>query len=545
MMMDAARGEGSGVEQRPTGTAARRPAQPRAQPDGVPRRPVGSSRPGSSSFYPARPAPKRVPPASRSWIDAGFGRRHGFRIGIATLSALVLLATGIGHGLFKDLVNGLVRSNVIAGGSNGGPQNIVLVGVDSRTDAQGEPLPREVLAELRAGSADVLNSDTIILLHLPADGGRAVAISIPRDSYVDIPGYRRDKINAAYPATKALKAENMVEHGVTDRRQIELESATEGRATLVKTVERLTGVKVDHFAEVNLLGFSNLTKAVGGVDVCLNAPVNEPFSGANFPAGRQSISGGAALAFVRQRHGLPEGDLSRIRRQQVFMAAVARKILTAGTLANPAKLQELVDVAKQSVVIDSEWDVFSFAQQISSLAVGAIEFVTIPTAGSENNSRGAVLLVDRGDVQKFVQDRTGEREETTTETRSGDVVAPSSIIVDVRNSSGATGLAAQVSGQLSTVGYGPGDQDNAGSRTTSVVRYSGSDDRAASQVAELLGGMPIEQDGTVAGGHLRVYLGADYQRGTVLAPGEPSPVGIPSVAGTPAPITAGGVPCVD
>lgn len=81
----------------------------------------------------------------------------------------------------------MARSNVIAGGSNGGPQNILLVGVDSRTDAQGEPLPREVLAELRAGSADVLNSDTIILLHLPADGGRAVAISIPRDSYVDIP----------------------------------------------------------------------------------------------------------------------------------------------------------------------------------------------------------------------------------------------------------------------------------------------------------------------------------------------------------------------
>jgi len=494
----------------------------------------------------AKPAP-----AKRGWV-----RRHW--VISAFLALVIVIGTAAGayaYMLNRNFAN--IDRVMISGGKDGLIEeerpdpvegealNILLLGADAESENNNNS---SSIAEDMAQPqwpVGAHRSDTVIVMHISADRQNVYLASIPRDSYVDIPGYRRDKINAAYPATKALKAENMVEHGVTDRRQIELESATEGRATLVKTVERLTGVKVDHFAEVNLLGFSNLTKAVGGVDVCLNAPVNEPFSGANFPAGRQSISGGAALAFVRQRHGLPEGDLSRIRRQQVFMAAVARKILTAGTLANPAKLQELVDVAKQSVVIDSEWDVFSFAQQISSLAVGAIEFVTIPTAGSENNSRGAVLLVDRGDVQKFVQDRTGEREETTTETRSGDVVAPSSIIVDVRNSSGATGLAAQVSGQLSTVGYGPGDQDNAGSRTTSVVRYSGSDDRAASQVAELLGGMPIEQDGTVAGGHLRVYLGADYQRGTVLAPGEPSPVGIPSVAGTPAPITAGGVPCVD
>ncbi|MCW2631169.1 MAG: cell envelope-related transcriptional attenuator [Pseudonocardia sp.] len=545
MTSGGGRNEESGVEQRRTGTAARRPAPPRSGPGGGARPPVRSARPGSSSFYPARTAPKRIPRPPKRWIGAEFGRRHGLRTGIATLSAVVLLATGIGHGLFKDLVNGLVRSNVIAGGSNGGPQNILLVGVDSRTDAQGQPLPREALAELRAGAADVLNSDTIILLHVPADGGRAVGISIPRDSYVDIPGYRRDKINAAYPATKTLKAESMVEQGITDRRRIELESSTDGRTTLVKTVEKLTGVKVDHYAEVNLLGFSNLTKAIGGVDVCLNGPVSEPLSGANFPAGRQTISGGAALAFVRQRYGLAEGDLSRIRRQQVFMAAVAHKILTAGTLTNPAKLQELVDVAKQAVVIDSDWDVFGFAQQASSLAAGAIEFVTIPTAGNESNSRGDVLLVDRDAVQRFVQDHTGTREETTTQTQADGVIAPSSMIVDVRNSSGATGLAAEVSGQLTTVGYGKGDQDNAGRRTTSVVRYSGSDDRAARQVAAVLGGMPIEQDTTVAGGHVRVYLGTDYQRGTVLAPGQSSPAPAPSAAGTPAPITAGGVPCVD
>ena len=97
------------------------------------------------------------------------------------------------------------------GRRDGGDQNILLVGVDSRTDAQGRPLPPEVLRQLHSGpDTGVLNSDTIILLHVPEGGGAAIAFSIPRDAYVDIPGYRRDKINAAYPANKALAAERLV-----------------------------------------------------------------------------------------------------------------------------------------------------------------------------------------------------------------------------------------------------------------------------------------------------------------------------------------------
>ena len=192
----------------------------------------------------------------------------------------------------------------------------------------------------------VLNSDTIILLHVPEDGGAAVAFSIPRDAYVDIPGYRTDKINAAYPAVQALdRAAARRRRRAATAREIDAEaSAQAGRTALIGAVEQLTGVTVDHFAEVNLLGFYNLTQAIGGVDVCLKAPVDDPLSGAHFPAGPQTVSGGDALAFVRQRHGLPQGDLSRIRRQQVFLAAVADKILAGGTLTDPTKLSALVGV---------------------------------------------------------------------------------------------------------------------------------------------------------------------------------------------------------
>ena len=240
----------------------------------------------------------------------------------------------------------------------------------------------------------MLNSDTIILLHVPEGGAAAVAFSIPRDSYVDIPGYRRDKINAAYPAVKALTAERLVGEGVRDRGP-DRRGGREGRPDRAdRDGGGLTGVTVDHYAEINLLGFYNLTTAIGGVDVCLKNAVDEPLSGARFPAGPQTVSGADALAFVRQRHGLPEGDLSRIRRQQVFLAAVADKVLSGGTLTDPAKLAGLVQVAQQSVVLDAGWDLLAFARQASDIAAGNLEFLTIPTGGPRPTPAGSVVLVD-------------------------------------------------------------------------------------------------------------------------------------------------------
>ena len=150
---------------------------------------------------------------------------------------------------------------------------------------------------------------------------------------------------------------------------------------MIGAVEDLTGLTIDHYAEVNLVGFATLTKAIGGVTVCLAAPTHDGLSGARFSAGVQTIEGATALAFVRQRHGLPQGDLSRIRRQQVFLAATADKLLSAGTLTDPSALGALLAVAQQSVVIDSGWDLLTFAQQAADIAKGDIAFVTIPTEG--------------------------------------------------------------------------------------------------------------------------------------------------------------------
>ncbi|WP_214368586.1 LCP family protein [Pseudonocardia sp. H11422] len=464
------------------------------------------------------------------------------------MSALVLVLTGTAWGLYRDLTAGLTTTDVIFGGSDGDGLNILLVGVDSRTDAQGNPLPEQVLAQLRSGAeAGVLNSDTIMVLHLPADGGSGVAFSIPRDSYVDIPGYRRDKINAAYPATKALKAEELVSQGIRDSKQVDRESAATGRSTLISAVEDLTGVQIDHYAEVNLLGFYNLTTAIGGVDVCLKAPVDEELSGARFPAGPQTISGADALAFVRQRHGLPDGDLSRIRRQQVFLAAVADKILSSGTLTNPTTLGALIDVAQKSLVIDSGWDVLAFARQASNIAAGKLEFLTIPTRGGETNARGDVVLVDPGEVRGFVEQKTSDNAEASgAQPPPALAVDPAQVTVDVGNASGATGLAAQVADQLAAAGFARGDVDNAGARSTSVVRHADDEDAdAAGAVAAQLGNLPVERSDAAPPGRVQVLLGTDFSQ--AAAP-TTAPTVVPAAGAPPAaepPITASGVPCID
>src|SRR5699024_12285860 len=137
----------------------------------------------------------------------------------------------------------------------------------------------------------------------------------------------------------------------TDLRKAAAEATQAGRQVMISSVADLTGVTVDHFAEVGLLGFVLLTDAVGGVDVCLNEPVDEPMSGARFDAGPQRLTGSEALSFVRQRQHLPRGVLDRAVRQQVHPASLTRQALSAGTLSNPSRLGRPRSSVERSVVL--------------------------------------------------------------------------------------------------------------------------------------------------------------------------------------------------
>ncbi|MCA1822042.1 MAG: LCP family protein, partial [Pseudonocardia sp.] len=300
-------------------------------------------------------------------------------------------------------------------------------------------------------------------------------------------------------------AERLVAQGA-DPATVRAEATAAGRKELLEAVKVLTGVGIDHYAEINLLGFALLTDAVGGVPVCLRAQVHDKFSGANFPAGPQLISGPDALAFVRQRHGLPRGDLDRIVRQQAYMASLADKILTAGTLANPSRIRQLINAAQQSLVLDDGFDVLDFATRMQGLTAGNVAFETVPVLGDgDSETDGSVLTVDQEAVRTFV----AQAVDPPTSTPAGPPTA-AMITVEVFNAAAVAGLAKSVSEQLLGQGFIQGTVGNSRARAASVVRYPPGGADTGRLVADTLGGLPIEEDTDLGTGTVRIYLGKDY-----------------------------------
>jgi len=466
-------------------------------------------RPGGSAGRPDRRRRRTPPPRRRP----KYGLR-GAKLVLAMVSALVLGLTGYGWATFQSLQKGLSTTDVIGFSAPDRATDILLVGMDSRTDAHDNPLPAEVLSRLRAGDNEGELTDTMILVRIPNDGRRAVAISLPRDLYVQLPeGYGKHKLNSAFVRAKSATAERLVGQGA-DPATVRSESVAAGRKLLLQTVKDLTGVGIDHYAEINLLGFSLLTEAVGGVQVCLREPVRDKFSGANFPAGPQLISGPDALAFVRQRHGLPRGDLDRIVRQQAYLASLADKVLSAGTLSSPGRIRQLIDATQQSLVLDEDLDVLDFAARMQGLAAGNVAFETVPVSGDgDSESDGAVLKVDPQAVQAFVA-KVIDADPAPDLTPGSP--ARAAVTVDVLNASGVSGLAKSVSEQLVGQGFGQGAVGNSPARAISVVRYPTGEQEAGQAVADTLGGLPVEEGPNLTGGTVQVYLGRDY-------PGPPKP----------------------
>lgn len=522
---------------------------------------------GSSPFTEGPPGPVRVAPGAppsasprpsstlRVLLVAG-------RTFLALMSAAVIVVTWYGWNYLRNLDEDIVTTDVITSTDTAsapgrvpldGAVDILLVGIDSRTDTQGNPLSQEVLDLLNGGIADgEMNTDTMILVHIPVDGTRAVAFSFPRDSYVDIAdGFGKHKLNSAFARQKNTTASELAEKGVTDQQRIELEATTAGRKTLIKTIENLTGgsVTVDRYAEVNLASFYEVTKAIGGVDVCLKEATSDRKSGADFRQGPQTIEGAQALAFVRQREGLTGGDLDRIARQQAFIGALAKKVLASGTLTDMSKLDALVGAVKRSVVLSQGWDITTFAQQMQGLVSGNIEFRTIPVgAPMDTYGDGNVLQVNPAQVKAFIKNLATD--EVTTTPSGTPAPANSQITVQVLNGSTTGGLAATVLETLVAKGYARGTASTAPAIVeTTVVRYATGEKSSADKVAKEVGNAAVEQDDTLAKGVVQVYLGTDYdpeegQSNPAGAANTTSRGATPTTTSTP-PITAGGVVCVN
>ena len=394
----------------------------------APEQPVTDSE-WKPSPFPREPADEEPPRPSRA-ARAGRVTR---RIALGLASLLALGASGYAYVTKDHLQENVPTTDALAPRAgeppappaDDGADDILLVGSDARTDAQGNPLPLRVLRELRTEADNgAVNTDTIIVLRLPRDGGKPSAVSIPRDTWTEIPGRGQGKINSAYGIAKARYAAKLRGDGEHDQAKIERDSDTEGRRVLIQAVQDLTQLRIDHYAEVNLLGFYLLTEALGGVPVCLNHATQDKDSGADFRGGEQTVSGGQALSFVRQRKNLPRGDLDRIVRQQAFLSSALHQVLSAGTLTNPATLNNLVDAVHKSLVLDPGLDLLQFAQQAKGIASGDLTFATIPviTANGRSDDGQSIVQVDPAAVRTFVAGLVGRA--TPAPTGSGTPAPP-------------------------------------------------------------------------------------------------------------------------
>ena len=298
-----------------------------------------------------------------------------------------------------------------------------------------------------------------------------------------------------------------------DPAEAEPQAAEAGREALIKTVANLTGVTVDHYAEIGLLGFSLITDALGGVDVCLKDAVYEPLSGADFPAGWQKLDGPQALSFVRQRHDLPRGDLDRVMRQQAVMASLAHQVISGKTLSSPSTLNRLQQAVQRSVVLSDGWDIMDFVEQLQKLAAGNVAFATIPIleeAGWSDDGMQSVVRVDptagegvggepaarpgRGQdrgIGLHAKQNHRRRGQRHRHQRAGR-----------RRVAGADqqGLHARQTSATTRRGHVTGSQ----------VQAAKADDLGAQAVSKELGGLPIVEDASVAPGSVRVVLAGDY-----------------------------------
>ncbi|MGA5130769.1 LCP family protein [Streptomyces olivoreticuli] len=511
-------------------------------------------------------AQARRDPRGRSRAGRPVRAAAAARIAVCVTSAAVMLTSGVGWFAYHWVNNGLITSSALDALRKGAPPklddsvNLLLIGLDSRKDMDGNDLPKEfVQQELHAGSSGIggYNTNTLILMHIPADGGKVTAFSIPRDDYVEIAGGRGEhKIKEAYGIAKAEAEDKLTAQGIKGA-ELEHRGREAGREATLATVQQFLGVPIDHFAEVNLLGFYDIAKVVQPVQVCLKKPVRDRYSGADFPAGLQDLNARQALAFVRQRHGLTGGDLDRTHRQQAFISSVTHKLKSQGVWSDLGKLQGLFDVVKKDVVIDDRWNILDFARQAPNLTGGNAEFHTLPIAGFATRKGEDVNLVDPVKVRSLVQAMIGRQapapDEPSVPARSAAPADAASTTVDVRNASGIVGAAATESKSLTALGYRTGQVANApASRTTTVVYGKGAEEAGRRIAASH--GVSAVPGAAVPAGHVVVTLGVGF---TTSAPPPPSPhpSGGDAKPAAPSPVPSdafqgdavkmGGVPCVD
>lgn len=350
-----------GAHSAPGGSHQEPPGEPNVGRSAWPEQPPARS--ASGRVAPAPPATRPRSPGGRRWRFWGQPGRHGRRIALiaVTVVAVVIAATASSYFWVDSKLHRSVVLPPFSGQSAG--QNWLIAGSDGR-----DGLTDQEIRALHVGfDFGTDNSDSLMLLHI--GGGRPVLVSIPRDSYVPIPGYGYNKINAAL--------------------------GLGGPSLLVKTVESVTGLRINHYVGIGFLGLVSVVDQVGGVKICLPAALHDTDSGANLKAGCQTLDGAQALAFVRDRHSFADEDLQRMQDQRAFLKALLDKATSPSVFLDPFVALPFASTSANSITVDQGTHLYSLVKMAFALRDPQTGTVPIASANYFTANAGDAVLWNR------------------------------------------------------------------------------------------------------------------------------------------------------
>ena len=319
--------------------------------------------------------PTRAPQPSAPSTAPRPRRKRRRHLVLKTLSLLLVLILAWGGFLVWDANSNIGRVSALTGSADTPGTTYLLAGSDSRADGA-----------VQDGFEGSERADSIMLVNV-APNGQAVALSIPRDTYAEIPGVGWDKINASY--------------------------AYGGPQLLVETVEKLTGLTVDHFVQIGMGAVPDMVDAVGGVELCYDHDANDEYSGLNWTAGCHTVDGTTALQFSRMRYQDPEGDIGRTKRQRQVISKVVSAAASPATLINPARTLKVERAGSKSFTVDEDSSIFTVGSLVLALrSASSDELMGVPPIESldytTSAGASAVLLRDETAPDFFAKLRAGK-----------------------------------------------------------------------------------------------------------------------------------------
>lgn len=431
------------------------------------------------------------------------------RVVAATVSCAILVVTAVGAGatvVLNQLEGNITALDVseqtgsdVAGTDSilidevtgeTAPFNVVLMGSDSRSGKDN----RGYGSAAKFGSGE--RSDTTILLHVNADRSAATAVSIPRDTLITLPTCKVDGKTVGGGSGRFNEAMTIGGPGCT-----------------LKAVEEISGMKIDNFMVIDFGAFKRITEAIGGVEICLVEPVNDPLSGLKLDAGTHVVSGEQALAFVRARKTLGDGsDTSRIRRQQAFLSSMARQVLSSGTLLNPASLLGVLNAATESLTTDPQLanieNLRDLAVSMKDLRPSDITFTTLPWYPAGD---GANVLFNKKKAKPLFKSMINDTPWPPKTSADQPLLrtAPQDVRVEIINGTGIKGAGKKAKRELRSEGFNVVNVKNGPTVAQTTLVYDPGWDVSAKTLA-YSANVKVQETLVGNGATMQLIIGPDF-----------------------------------